>query len=54
MPRRFGVIADAFELKTGKPFQRKAPNAGCLGIIMFLVLLPVFLVIMTGIIFRFV
>jgi len=53
-PRRFGVIADAFELQTGKPFHKKASKAGCLGIIMFLVLLPVFLVMMTGIIIRFV
>jgi len=54
LPKKIGVIADAFKLKTGKPFYKKAPNAGCLGIIMFLILLPVFLVMMTGIIIRFV
>ncbi len=52
LPRRFGVIADAFELKTGKPFQKKVSKTGCFGILMFLVLLPVFLVMMTGMITR--
>lgn len=43
-PRKIGTIADAYKLKTGKTFNKKPSSSGCLGIIVLLILIPVFLI----------
>jgi hypothetical protein len=42
--RKIGTIADAYKLKTGKTLNKKPSGSGCLGIIVLLVLFPIFLI----------